>query len=282
MSDVGRTFMYHGAEHKCINCVEHGMSLTADNVMNSSRLHKRCGTSFLFLVMFISIIFFIFIRIDNTALQVVIRLLLIPVVAGVSYEVLRAAGKNDKNKFLDIVSRPGLWLQKLTTKEPDRRMVEVAICAVEAVFDWREFVREYHKDDEEPFTIEESSPEDFVTDEERQEEAEKRQKEYKEVLERRENASLDERYAQMAESMQSMPKSEGANTDSADAADDIFTFEDENGQRIAEPVISQEEPEDGDFDGDDGIIFDEDTDDEGEEELFADDVPVFKQRKKDN
>ena len=127
MNDIKRTFMYHGAEHKCINCIEHGAPLTVDNVMNSSRLHKRCGTSFMFLVMFISIIFFIFIRVDNTVLQLVIRLLLIPVIAGVSYEVLRWAGRSD-NVFINVISKPGLWMQKLTTREPDRDMAEVAIA----------------------------------------------------------------------------------------------------------------------------------------------------------
>lgn len=145
MNDIKRTFMYHGAEHKCINCIEHGAPLTADNVMNSSRMHKRCGTSFMFLVMFISIVFFIFIRVDNTALQLVIRILLIPVIAGVSYEVLRWAGRND-NKFVNAISKPGMWMQKLTTKEPERDMVEVAIAAVEAVFDWRAFLDEYYAD----------------------------------------------------------------------------------------------------------------------------------------
>lgn len=145
MNDIKRTFMYHGAEHKCINCIEHGAPLTVDNVMNSSRLHKRCGTSFMFLVMFISIIFFIFIRVDNTILQLVIRLLLIPVIAGVSYEVLRWAGRSD-NAFINIISKPGLWMQKLTTREPDRDMAEVAIAAVEAVFDWRAFLDEYYAD----------------------------------------------------------------------------------------------------------------------------------------
>lgn len=145
MNDIKRTFMYHGAEHKCINCIEHGAPLTVDNVMNSSRLHKRCGTSFMFLVMFISIIFFIFIRVDNTILQLVIRLLLIPVIAGVSYEVLRWAGRSD-NAFINVISKPGLWMQKLTTREPDRDMAEVAIAAVEAVFDWRAFLDEYYAD----------------------------------------------------------------------------------------------------------------------------------------
>lgn len=143
MKDIKRTFMYHGAEHKCINCIENGARLTTENVMNSSRYHKRCGTSFLFIVMFISIVFFIFIRVDNTALQIVIRLLLVPVIAGVSYEFIRWAGKND-NGFTVALSKPGMWLQKLTTREPDEEMVEVAIKAVEEVFDWEAFLKEYY------------------------------------------------------------------------------------------------------------------------------------------
>lgn len=149
MKDIKRTFMYHGAEHKCINCIEHGARLIPENVKNSSRLHKRCGTSFLFIVMFISVLFFIFIRIDNTALQLVVRLLLVPLIAGVSYEVIRWAGKNE-NPVVEILSKPGLWLQKLTTREPDMDMIEVAIKAVEEVFDWEAFLLEYYKDLEEP------------------------------------------------------------------------------------------------------------------------------------
>ncbi len=143
MKDIKRTFMYHGAEHKCINCIEHGARLTPENVKNSSRLHKRCGTSFLFFVMFVSVIFFIFIRVENTLLQVVLRVLLIPVIAGVSYEIIRWAGKSD-NIVVCALSKPGMWMQKLTTREPDMDMIEVAIAAVEAVFDWQEFLKEYH------------------------------------------------------------------------------------------------------------------------------------------
>lgn len=144
MSDIKRTFMYHGAEHKCINCIEHGMALTVDNVRASSKEHKRCGTSFIFLVMFISVIFFIFIRMPNPFLQIVVRILLVPVIAGVSYEVIRWAGSSD-SKAVMIVSKPGLWLQKLTTREPDDSMIEVGIKAVEAVFDWKEFLDEYYE-----------------------------------------------------------------------------------------------------------------------------------------
>jgi hypothetical protein len=217
--------------------------------------------------MFISIIFFIFIRVDNTGLQVLIRLLLIPVIAGVSYEILRAAGKNDENKFLDIVSRPGLWMQKLTTKEPDRRMVEVAIRAVEAVFDWREFVTEYNKNDEN-FVIEESAPEDFVTDNEKAEAAIKRQEAYHEALEQQENDARKAEY------------NEAAEEDDSDY--DIFTFEDANGRKIDREDVGEEDDDSMDSDSDDGIEFDEDTSGEaGNEELYADDVPVFKQRKTD-
>lgn len=142
MKDIQRTFMYHGAEHKCINCIEHGLELNVENVLKSSRLHRRCGTSFLFLVMAVSIIFFILIPIRNPVWKVVIRLLFIPVIAGVSYEILRLAGRSN-NLIVRIVSAPGMALQKLTTNEPDAEQVEVAIKAVEAVFDWKEFLENY-------------------------------------------------------------------------------------------------------------------------------------------
>lgn len=141
MKDIQRVFMYHGAEHKCINCIEHGMELNVENVMKSSKHHKRCGTSFLFIVMVVSIIFFIFINVTSPVLRVVIRLLLIPAIAGVSYEIIRMAGKSD-SKFVQAVSYPGMLLQRLTTNEPDADMVEVAIAAVEAVFDWDTFIHE--------------------------------------------------------------------------------------------------------------------------------------------
>lgn len=141
MKDIQRVFMYHGAEHKCINCIENGLELNVENVMKSSKHHKRCGTSFLFIVMVISIIFFIFIRVTSPVLRVVIRLLLIPVIAGVSYEVIKLAGRSE-SKFVQLISYPGMLLQRLTTKEPDEEMVEVAIAAVEAVFDWDTFIHE--------------------------------------------------------------------------------------------------------------------------------------------
>ena len=141
MKDIRRVYMYHGAEHKCINCIEHGMDLTVDNVRKSSRFHKRCGTSFLLIVMLVSILFFMFIRVDSPILRVVLRLLLIPVIAGVSYEFIRLAGRSD-NAVVNLLSKPGLWLQGLTTKEPDDSMIEVGIKAVEAVFDWKTWQEE--------------------------------------------------------------------------------------------------------------------------------------------
>ncbi len=141
MKDIRRVYMYHGAEHKCINCIEKGRELTVENVMRSSKQHRRCGTSFLLFVMLISVVLFFFIRVDNMALKVLIRILLIPVIAGIAYEIIRLAGRSD-NWLVRMISAPGLWLQGLTTKEPDEGMVEVAIKAVEAVFDWRAYLRE--------------------------------------------------------------------------------------------------------------------------------------------
>jgi uncharacterized protein YqhQ len=109
--------------------------------MRSSRLHKRCGTSFIFFVLFVSIILFFFIRVDNVVAKVALRILLMPVIAGISYEIIRLAGRND-NIFIRIISAPGMWIQKITTKEPDESMVEVAIASVEAVFDWKNYLKE--------------------------------------------------------------------------------------------------------------------------------------------
>lgn len=141
MKEIQRTFMYHGAEHKCINCIEHGLELNVENVRKSSKEHKRCGTSFLLIVMIVSVIFFLFIRIDSPVWRIVVRLLLIPVIAGVSYEFIRLAGRYD-NKLVNILSKPGLCLQGLTTKEPDDSMIEVGIASVEAVFDWKKYLNE--------------------------------------------------------------------------------------------------------------------------------------------
>ena len=135
MKDIRRTFMYHGAEHKCISCIENGWDLTVENVKKSSKVHKRCGTSFLFFVMFISILCFMIIRVETLGLRILTRLLFIPIIAGISFEIIMLAGKSD-NFFINLLSKPGLYLQALTTKEPDGGMIEVAIEAVEAVFDW--------------------------------------------------------------------------------------------------------------------------------------------------
>lgn len=141
MKDIKRVFMYHGAEHKTINCFEAGVALTPENVQKYSRYHKRCGTSFLFWVMIISILFFMLINVESTLLRMLYRLLLVPVIAGVSYEFIRLSGKNE-SKIMDIMSQPGLWIQRLTTKEPDMEMLEVAIASVEGVLDWKEYQSE--------------------------------------------------------------------------------------------------------------------------------------------
>lgn len=141
MKDIHRLYQYHGAEHKCINCIERGRPLTVRNVMRSSRLHRRCGTSFLLFVMFVSVILFFFIRVEHPGYRVLLRVALIPVIAGISYEIIRLAGNSD-TVLVRILSAPGMWLQKLTTKEPDESMAEVAIASVEAVFDWKAYLKE--------------------------------------------------------------------------------------------------------------------------------------------
>ena len=141
MKDIRRVYMYHGAEHKCINCIEHGYELNLRNAKRSSRLHKRCGTSFLFFVMFVSIILFFLIRVDNQLLKVLLRIALMPVVAGISFEIIRLAGRTD-NIIVRILSAPGMLIQRMTTKEPDDKMIEVAIASVEAVFDWKQYLKD--------------------------------------------------------------------------------------------------------------------------------------------
>ena len=158
MKDIRRVYMYHGAEHKCINCIEKGRPLTVKNVMRSSKQHKRCGTSFMLFVMFVSVVLFFFIRVESPVYRVLVRIALIPVIAGISYEIIRLAGRSN-NILVRIISAPGMWLQRLTTREPDESMVEVAIAAVEAVFDWKAYLYEefgyevddsWLKDDETP------------------------------------------------------------------------------------------------------------------------------------
>ncbi len=144
MEDIRRVFMYHGAEHKCINCIEQGLDLTIENVKNSSRMHKRCGTSFLFFVVIITIIATMFIRVDSRLLRLAFRIAIIPLIAGISYEIIRLAGRSD-NPIINILSRPGMWMQKLTTREPDEEMIQVGIASVEAVFDWKGYVENIRK-----------------------------------------------------------------------------------------------------------------------------------------
>lgn len=141
MKDIRRLYQYHGAEHKCINCIEKGRPLTVHNAMRSSRLHKRCGTSFLLFVMLVSVVVFFFIRVDSPVYRVLLRILLIPVIAGISYEIIRLAGRSN-NILVLLLSAPGMWLQRLTTKEPDEEMIKVAIASVEAIFDWKQYLRD--------------------------------------------------------------------------------------------------------------------------------------------
>ncbi|MBB5265670.1 uncharacterized protein YqhQ [Catenibacillus scindens] len=145
MKDIQRVFMYHGAEHKSINCIEHGAQLTPENAMKYSRFHRRCGTSFLFIVIFLSIVFFILFfqifPVEHMILKVIFRILLVPVIAGVAYEVIQWAGRSEC-RFASVISRPGMALQKLTTREPDLSMIEAAIASIEAIYDWRAFQRE--------------------------------------------------------------------------------------------------------------------------------------------
>ena len=175
MQDIRRVYMYHGAEHKCINCIEHGHVLNVHNVKRSSRLHRRCGTSFLLIVMIVSVALFILIRVENPAMRLGLRLVLIPVIAGISYEIIRLAGRSE-NPIVKLISAPGLALQKLTTREPDDAMIEVAIKSVEAVFDWRAFLGEnfdyeaYKKGSEET-TVEDVVAEESVVEETVAEEA---------------------------------------------------------------------------------------------------------------
>lgn len=141
MKDIQRVFMYHGAEHKCINCIEHGLELNVENVRKSSKQHKRCGTSFLFFVLLVSIIVCFFITVESPLLRVLIRIALIPVIAGISYELIKLAGSSD-NPIISLLSKPGMAMQNLTTKEPEDDMIEVAIRAVEEVFDWKAYLKE--------------------------------------------------------------------------------------------------------------------------------------------
>lgn len=138
MRDIRRLFQYHGAEHKCINCIESGLPLTVENARKSSRLHKRCGSSFTLFVMLVSMVLFFFIRVDSHVLRVVLRILLIPVISGISYEIIRLSGRSS-NPLVQLIAKPGLWMQYLTTREPDDSMLEVGIASVNAIFDWKAY-----------------------------------------------------------------------------------------------------------------------------------------------
>lgn len=174
MKDIHRLYQYHGAEHKCINCIEKGRPLTKQNVMRSSRLHKRCGTSFMFFVIFVSIIVFFFIRVDNTFYKLLLRIAFVPLIAGISYEIIRLAGRSD-NFLVKILSAPGMLIQRLTTKEPEEEMIEVAIKSVEAIFDWKVYLFEefgyevdsswLDEEDKKPDTAEEKIPEEVMQEE---------------------------------------------------------------------------------------------------------------------
>ncbi len=157
MDDIDRMYMYHGAEHKCINCIERGKPLTVRNVRRSSRLHPRCGTSFMLYVMVLSCVCFFFIQASNPFLKLLYRLLLIPVIAAVSYELIQLAGRSS-NPIVKLLNLPGMGMQMLSTREPDDEMIEVAIEAVEAVFDWEGYQEvifgSVGEDDDEPQQVE--------------------------------------------------------------------------------------------------------------------------------
>ena len=141
MKDIRRLYQYHGAEHKCINCIESGKTLTVEHARESTRFHKRCGTSFVLLVVLVSIVVFFFIRVENPLWRVLLRILLLPVISGISYELIRLAGRSN-HPLVNLISAPGLWTQRITTKEPEDEMLEVAIASVEAVFDWKTYLKE--------------------------------------------------------------------------------------------------------------------------------------------
>jgi len=292
MKDIRRVYMYHGAEHKCINCIENGLVLNVENVRKSSKYHKRCGTSFLFFVMFISVIFFIFIRVDNPLGQVGIRLILVPIIAGVSYEVIRFAGNSD-NTFVKIISKPGMWLQALTTREPDDDMIEVAIKAVEEVFDWKKFLEEYQAENKKSDDGEQATQIDLeyaVTSEAKQDidNIEKKPKRT-----RRSKKSIEQEALLNAEKLDEEEDDDDMSRfEIIDASDDAFDVDsdedtvDNSFKRSYKPSFKSspkptEEASVND-ETDDGISFiDPSDDDEDEDESVTLDIPVFKQRKTD-
>ena len=156
MKDIRRLYQYHGAEHKCINCIENGLPLTVENARKSTRLHKRCGSSFTMFVMLVSIILFFFIRTKSHLMRIVLRVLLIPVISGISFEIIQLAGRSS-NPLINLISGPGLWMQKITTREPDDDMIRVGIASVEAVFDWRAYLVKEFGDTRESAPAEEAA-----------------------------------------------------------------------------------------------------------------------------
>ena len=134
IKDIRRTFEYHGAEHKCIHCFEAGLPFTVENVRKQTRFHKRCGTSFLFIIMIVSILVFAFIRITNPVARFFTHLALIPLIAGLSYEVLKLSARSD-SALVNALVAPGLWIQRVTTREPDDEEIEVGIASVKKLFE---------------------------------------------------------------------------------------------------------------------------------------------------
>jgi len=228
LNDIKRVFAYHGAEHKSINCIENGLDLTVENVRTQSRQHKRCGTSFLLFVVFISLIFFLFIRVEQVWLQAVIRVLLVPVIAGISYEIIRFAGNSD-NKVIVAISKPGFALQRLTTREPDDSMIEVAIASVEAVYDWKPFVEQLRKEQD---SAERSAAKNAVKAEEAAKaDAERKdaaaEKAEKEAECKEEEAAL----VKEAEAKEAV-KSAKAEEINLDALDKVLTVSEEEGKEL--------------------------------------------------
>ena len=272
MKDIRRVYMYHGAEHKCINCIEHGLELNVENVRKSSKFHKRCGTSFLFFVMFISVIFFIFIRVSNPLWQVAMRLLLVPIIAGVSYEVIRWAGKSD-NLFVRIISKPGMWLQALTTREPDDGMIEVAIRAVEEVFDWKQFLEEYqgeNKQSENGVQVERTDLEYAVTEELKKPQKPRKSKKAKKI----------EELEELEESEEDDDMSRFEIIDASDDDSDDDAEEDSQLSSVGKSYdCAHQELVNDDEESDDGISFIDESDED--DNIVTSDIPIFKQRKTD-
>jgi len=228
MKEIKRVFMYHGAEHKVINCIENGFELTVENVKWQTKAHKRCGTSFMLFVMIVSLVFFVIIRPKTLYWRIMTRILLVPAIAGVSYEFIRFAGRSE-SKLVNVLSKPGLWLQALTTKEPDEDMIEVAIKSVEAVFDWRAFLAQ---EDEQESQVQSKNPNRNKKNEPKKDYdySIKRGKSVKEVSARNKDAAKKE-YAAAAEIKIASPKNETDDEEDDEilkALDKYLDFSDED------------------------------------------------------